>query len=265
MVYPVAVRDVEAIRAYYARILPFYEMESAASPEPPSWRDLARRWRPRRILEIGSGLGRVSASLATVAPTFGLDVSYDLLRCARRRRGRAQALFVAADARQAPFGPFFDLIVAPSDPLCHLTRGEDRRRALRNVASQLLPGGRFVLDGLYRPVRRRLDLERAIRLDGAALRIRETWRPQGRGLWRATYRYRCVRPAGISRTLVASFTARAWDPDEIRPLFSSCGLLVEAMRGDLRGSAFRRGGHRLVVFARRRNRRTSQVRIRAPQ
>src|SRR5712692_2465759 len=110
------VSDLEDVRAYYRKILPFYEKESAARARLVFWRSLARRRRPRRILEIGSGLGRITGVLSHQAPTIGLDISFDMLgRASRRVRGRSRARFVAADVRDAVFGPQFDLIVAPSD------------------------------------------------------------------------------------------------------------------------------------------------------
>jgi SAM-dependent methyltransferase len=249
------VRDVEVVRAYYAKILPFYEKETVANAHPAFWRGLARRWRPARILEIGSGLGQVSAALSREAPTFGIDVSLDMLLRARRRRGGSGARFVAADARETVFGCSFDLIVAPSDPFCHLTKVRDRRRALGGVARQLAPEGRFVLDALYRPGRKALTLGRRVRYSGGALRIDETWRPdRGRDLWRATYRFSDFRPGKRSRTLEASFLARAWDPRELEPLFEACGLAVEKVWGDFGRHRFLTGSRRLIVVARRRAR-----------
>jgi SAM-dependent methyltransferase len=241
--------DSERARAYYAKILPFYEKETAGQ-DTAFWRGLARSWRPARILEIGSGLGSIAAALSREAPAFGIDVSLAMLLRASRRRSRAR--FVAADMRDAVFGCRFDLIVAPSDPLCHLTRLEDRRRALTRVAGSLTPGGRFVLEALYRPGRRTLLFDRLVRRPGGVLEIAETWRPAGRrGLWSATYRYRDRVRGHPVQTLEASFTARSWSLAEIRRLFAECGLSVEEIWGDFRRRPFRRGGRRMVVVARR--------------
>jgi SAM-dependent methyltransferase len=242
-------RDLTRIRQYYAKILPFYEKETAGEAVR-FWRGLARLWRPARILEIGSGLGRVSAALAREARVLGIDVSLEMLRHASRRRG-SRARFVAEDMREVVFGCSFDLIVAPGDALCHWTKDSDRRKALRSAAALLSPGGRFVLEGLSRQGRKTLSFERRVRYPGGALEIAETWRPAGRrGLWRATYRYR-DRPSGRrARTLEASFLARAWDPAEVRPLFAACGLIVEESWGDFRRRPFGPGSDRLIVVAR---------------
>src|SRR5262249_9633455 len=58
---------------YYREILPFYEKESVARAHLAFWRGVAREHAPRRILEIGAGLGRITAELSRVAPAVGLD------------------------------------------------------------------------------------------------------------------------------------------------------------------------------------------------
>ena len=248
---------LEDVRAYYRKILPFYEKESGARARLVFWRSLARRRRPRRILEIGSGLGRITGVLAHQAPTIGLDISFDMLgRASHRVRGRSRARFVAADVRDAIFGPRFDLIVAPSDPFCHLTKIDDRRRALRQVARQLSTRGRFVLEGLHR--RREFDYpERRIAYPGGVLLVQEAWSPvdRRRDLWRAAYRYRDRGARKSEKRLEASFLARAWNPREIRRLFRSCGLVVEELWGDFDRGPFRAAtSKKLIVVARRRAR-----------
>src|SRR5438477_11345873 len=139
---------LDEVRAYYARILPFYERESFARRDTGFWRGVARRLRPTRILDLGAGLGRITRVLAREAPAVGIDVSLEMLARARvSLEEGSRARLVAADMRTATFRKGFDLIVAASDPFSHLTRLSDRRRALRAVAQQLTARGRFVLEG----------------------------------------------------------------------------------------------------------------------
>ena len=113
---------IEDTRAYYRKILPFYEKEAIAPARLRFWRDLAPRNRPGRILELGSGLGRITRALSRQSPAIGIDVSHEMLALAAKARPAApRVFFVAADMREAVFGCRFDLIVAPSDPFCHLT------------------------------------------------------------------------------------------------------------------------------------------------
>ena len=245
-------RDIEEVRAYYAKILPFYEREVAARTDLPFWERLARRWRPGRILEIGCGNGRVTRALSRWAPAVGIDISFDLLRAARRAGRKKRASFLAADFRSAVFARRFDLVVAPSDPLCHLTRRGDRRRALAAVSRQLRPGGRFVLDALVRRERGPVRFERRLHDRKGELRVREEWIPAGeRGLWRATYSYSEDRRGGSRQETRASFLARAWDPASVAAIFSSCGLEVESVWGGFSGRLPSARSRRLIIIARR--------------
>lgn len=239
---------------YYRKILPFYEKESVGRAHLDFWRRLAQELEPRRILEIGAGLGRITAALTRVGSAVGLDVSLEMLSIASRRSG-AGAWFVAGDARRTAFGPAFDLIVAPGDPFSHMPTLEDRRRALRAVARQLAPGGTFVLEGLYRRRNRIALPHRRIPHPDGVLSIEEAWFPIGRrDLWHARYRYRDERADGTDRVLAAAFLARAWNPGTIRGLFRECGLQIVAVWGDFDRRPFRRDSPRLLVTARRASR-----------
>ena len=243
--------EVSSAREYYRKILPFYEKESLAQAHLDFWRAIARQTRPRRILEIGAGLGRITAGLSRVAPAVGIDVSFEMLAAARQISG-PRASCAAADARRTVFGPEFDLIAAPGDPISHMTTLEDRRRTLRAVAHQLTPDGLFVLEGLYRSRGEVAVLSRRrIRHADGVLEIEETWVPIGvRDLWHARYRYRDRRRDGSVRKTAAAFLARAWNPATIRGLFASCGLKIVALWGGFDRRPFRRGASRMIVTAR---------------
>ncbi len=244
--------EISDARGYYRKILPFYEQESVSRAHLDFWRGIARKARPRNILEIGAGLGRITAELSCVAPAVGFDVCLEMLSAAQRR-GTSRALFVAADARHVTFGRAFDLIVAPGDPVSHMTTLEDRRRALRAVARQLAPAGVFVLEGLYRRRNEVAVPRRRIRHADGVLQIEETWLPIGRkDLWHARYRYCDRRRDGSVRTMAAAFLARAWNPATIRGFFASCGLEVVDLWGDFDRRPFWRGASRIVLTARLR-------------
>jgi hypothetical protein len=84
------------------------------------------------------------------------------------------------------------------------------------------------------------------------LLVEEEWEPAGsHDLWRARYRFRDTRSGRRPRTLEATFTARAWNPGEVRALFASCGLRVVHLWGDFDRRPFRPGMNRLIIVARR--------------
>ena len=241
--------EIRRARAYYRKILPFYRKESVSRAHLQFWLRMARRTRPGRILEIGSGLGRITAELSRVAPSVGVDISIEmLLEAAGTRCG----LFVAADARRPPFRHVFDLVVAPGDPFSHLTTLVDRRRALRAVAAQLTPTGRFVLDGLYRRRHQVAYPRRRIRDASGVLEIDEAWFPAGlRDLWSARYRYVERRRGGKQKALSANFMARSWNRRTIRAEFEACGLTILTLWGDFDGRPFGADARRIVAVSRR--------------
>ncbi|MGH9367706.1 MAG: class I SAM-dependent methyltransferase [Thermoanaerobaculia bacterium] len=236
--------------SYYEDILPFYELETAGRDDLAFWKRVCRRWRPRRVLELGSGLGRVTAVLARNADwVTGIDISIPMLACAHRGPAASRLHLAAADMRRLPFAGAFDLIVAPSDPFSHLTAAEDRRDTLTGVARILGSAGRFVLDGLYLCGHAPLVRRRRLAVPGGTLSIRESWNPiAGRDQWEARYRYR-LRTPSESREKSASFVARSWDPGEIVSLFRSCDLAVEELWGSFAGEEFTRQSLRLIVVA----------------
>jgi SAM-dependent methyltransferase len=260
-------RDVVGdVSEYYRKILPFYEIESAARRDLGFWRSLVRRWRPTRVLDLGAGLGRITGAVGRDAPAIGIDVSLEMLAKARSlQKPGSRACFVAGDMRRAHFSGGFDLIIAADDPFSHLTSAADRRQALRAVARQLSPRGRFVLDGLYRRGRIFAPPPRRIRHAGGFLSISETWRPMGATqIWRARYRYRNRRGRQEGTPVEASFVARAWEPGRVRGLFRSCGLAVEELWGGFDGRPFTTGADRVIVVARRAERQKARPEHRPP-
>ncbi len=239
--------EISSARNYYRKILPFYAKESIARAHLDFWRSTAGRFRPARILEIGSGLGRITSALARVAPCVGIDVSLEMLAEAARA---GPGLFVAADLRRSAFASCFDLIVAPGDPFSHLTTLVERRRALRAVATQLTFGGHFVLEGLCRRRHEIAYPRRRIRHARGVLEIEERWFPVGvEDLWSARYRYVDRFLDGTTKTLSASFMARAWNRKTVRREFAAAGLRIGSLRGDFDGRPLGAGSARIVVTA----------------
>jgi SAM-dependent methyltransferase len=99
---------------------------------------------PRRVLDLGCGLGSELAHLAQrgVALTVGVDRSMAALQ--RARRLHPAVAFVQADVLELPFAPAgFEVVL---DRGCwHYLRAADRPRYAAEVWRVLCPGGRFLL------------------------------------------------------------------------------------------------------------------------
>jgi SAM-dependent methyltransferase len=237
---------------YYRSILPFYELESVSRAHLAFWREIARESAPRRILELGAGLGRITAALHRVAPAVGADLSLEMLARARARLGPDGPALVAADVRRPLAGGAFDLIVAPGDPLSHATSLRDRRAILRAAALALTPGGKLVIEGLYRRRHQVSMPVRRVRHASGELVIEEAWFPAGVGdLWHARYRYEDRVRGRRVRTASAAFLARSWNPATVSEVFEEAGLRVESLWRDFDRRPFGPGAPRMIITARR--------------
>jgi SAM-dependent methyltransferase len=229
-------RADDQIRAYYHRVLPFFEQELADRGDGELWSWAAGTPAGCRVLELGAGTGRATSFLARAAGrVLALDLAPELIAVARRRlAGSSNVALLVADMREVAFRTRFDLVVAVDDPFVHLTCDEDRDRAFAVAARHLAPDGRFLLDAAWlSPEQRRaaalpegLVLARCGR---GALAVREVWRcdPQTR-VCSACFEYR-LRDRPMERV---SFTARLWSIDELERRARAAGLQVTQLWGD---------------------------------
>jgi SAM-dependent methyltransferase len=237
--------SIEELRAYYDSILPYYDAELADRGDLRFWRSISKRWDSKRILELGCGTGRVTKVLCENASTTAVDLLWEMLAVAKQHAPKAR--LVAADLRQCPFSSKFDLVILADDPIAHLTASEDRLAAMKQIASHLEPGGRVVLDGLYRaPGAQTHPPTRDARGPGGPFTVTESWEPgSGPAIWNVKYRYR----RGSAVTEVLS-TVRSWTLEEVDGLANS-GLKVEELWGDFDESPFPATAPRVVMVARR--------------
>ncbi|HEV8582092.1 MAG TPA: class I SAM-dependent methyltransferase [Thermoanaerobaculia bacterium] len=226
----------EAVRAYYHRVLPFFEQELADRGDAELWTWAASTPSGCRVLELGAGTGRATAFLArTAGRVVAFDLSPELIAVARRRlSGMANVALLAADMREVAFKSRFDLVVAVDDPFVHLTQDEDRDRALATAARHLASGGRFIIDAAWlSPEQRRtaalpdgLALERSGR---GALEVREVWHCDAETrVCSASFEYR-LRDKPVERV---SFPARLWSTDELEERARAAGLRIAHLWGD---------------------------------
>jgi len=236
--------SIEELRRYYSATLPYYDLSLEDRGDLPFWISMVHRWDAKRILELGCGTGRVTSILIDHGSTIAVDVLIEMLHRAKQHAPRA--LFLAADLQEIAIASKFDLIILADDPMAHLTSSAERMKVMERIADHLEPGGRLVLEGLYRPPQKASPLPpRAIFRDGELLfRVAESWRPGPESaLWNVTYRYEM----GSSITEVTT-VLRSWSLEEIRHL-PECGLQVESLWGDFDERPFSRDSARMVIVA----------------
>jgi ubiquinone/menaquinone biosynthesis C-methylase UbiE len=111
------------------------------------------RTRPRRILEIAPGPGRVTRDLRPTGRLTCLEFNEGMIEQGRSACG-AKAEWVRGNGFALPFGPEFELVYSFRF-VRHFHR-EDRERLYAQVRRALLPGGHFVLDAVNERVSRPL-------------------------------------------------------------------------------------------------------------
>lgn len=134
------------------------EMEGRTS-DLPYWESLLEQLRPRRVLELACGTGRLTLPLALrgrgIDPRFqivGLDVSADALAKAQEKQRELTGMpddtvvFVEADMRSFDLKREFDLIIIGLNSFAHIHDSDDHLRCLRAVRRHLAPQARFAFD-----------------------------------------------------------------------------------------------------------------------
>jgi len=223
------------VRAYYHRVLPFYEAELRDRGDEELWAWAASAPAGCRVLEVGAGSGRATAHLAqTASSVVAFDLAPEMIAVARRRlAARRNVELLVADLRGFRFAARFDLVAAVDDPFVHLTADADRERAFAAIAAHLAPGGRFLRGAAWLAPGRRAAAEGGglveERRAAGGLAIRETWRrtPESR-LCTSRFEYRVAGRLEAQ----AAFPARLWSRDELAERCRAAGLAVAHLWGD---------------------------------
>lgn len=232
---------------------------------------LAREFRPRRVLELASGNGRVTLPLAELGAEMGfevvgLELVPEMLRAAQAKREEASAgarerlTLIEGDMRSWRAEEPFDLILTPCGSVSHLLSLEDQLAAWRAAHANLVPGGRFVVhtrmadlgsyaDSFQRPPREvvLIDLDTH---DPASktrmLRYRTTRYHAHEQRARIRFLYdKYVGDAQPVRT-VSDFESHVYYPREMELLFRHTGFTVEAVYGDYRGRPLRASSRQMI-------------------
>jgi SAM-dependent methyltransferase len=256
-----------------------YDMEYAGADHHDArfFARLLARARPRRVLELACGSGRVTFALAAALPMaeiVGVDSSIDMLDQAARARHAAEpsvrerVSLVEGDMRGWPgAGDAFDAVVIACCSVSHLLTLDDRRRTWATAFRLLRPGGVFMLDvrvpdlatlAEAQRVRPRafvdLDIDATRRTAGEERRLLRctatTYEPH---LQRADVRllYDRFDQRALTERLVTDFASHVYFPAELELLFLSAGFEIVQQYGDYRFVGVDRTSPYVVTVARR--------------
>jgi SAM-dependent methyltransferase len=235
---------------------------------------LLDRWRPRRLIELASGSGRISIPLAKVGEGIhivGLERPGPMLDEARRKQldlpsdARGRLSFLESDMRDWRTEEPFDLVIAPCSSLSHLLELDDQLAAWRCAYQNLRPGGRFVADltmpnlplyadSMQTPPRSfvEIDVDARDPETGTRLLRHKTTRYLPH-IQRAEVRFLYDRfPDGKQPDrYVSDFDSHIYYPREVELLFRTSGFEMDTWFGDYRARRFRATSRQMIAVGRR--------------
>jgi SAM-dependent methyltransferase len=254
-----------------------YDLEHEGDDEDVRFfEDLVSRLKPRRVLELASGSGRITIPLARLAASagfdlVGLEIAGPMLAAAEKRRNelnrnaRQRLTFVQGDLRTWRDAKPFELIITPCSSLSHLLTLEDQLAAWRCARENLTAGGRFVADltmpnltvfaeSMQIPPRAtvEIDIDTSDPETGTRLIRYKTTRylPHEQ---RAQIRFLYDKfPEGkrVDRYL-SDFDCHVYYPRELELLFQSTGFQIESKYGDYSRRTLRPASRQMIFIGRR--------------
>jgi len=221
-----------------------------------------------RVLEIGSGTGRIAALLAVAGHSVvGIEPSRAMReRCDARLAGlpervRRRVSVLAGDAVDPglPSSERFDVVLYGLNTLAHLVTLEHRAAAMRDAATRLRPGGQCLLDvDLFGPRQLaqtpgHLWLQGQWKLPGASSYLTHMIAASPSDLPGAIevhHLYDVFEQGGELKRTTASMTLAVLSYGDVIGAVANAGFSVEALYGGHDLAPFQNDSARLIVAAR---------------
>jgi SAM-dependent methyltransferase len=193
------------------------------------------------VLDLGCGAGRHARLLCDRWWTVGLDLSWALLKVARRES--PDSPYVRADMRDLPFAPeSFDLAVNLFTSFGYFDDDREHAQVLKCVAAATKRGGTFVLDFLNPDEVRRNLIAYDERVVGGSTVEQLRCISEDRKFVEKTIRVR-------DREYLER--VRLFSREELELMLQAAGFEIVTRAGDYSGSPWTEDSPRTILFARR--------------
>jgi SAM-dependent methyltransferase len=235
---------------------------------------LGRRLRPRKVLELGCGTGRITLPLARIGfDVVGLDSQTEMLHKAEEHRlqssseVRQRLVFVEGDMRTWASPSDFDLILIPCSSISHVLSLEHQLAVWKTCYDNLRPGGRFLVeinmpnmasfaDSFSVPSRTPLeiDIDNVSESDGTRLIRRKTTRYLSHEqLAQIRFMYEKYQDGRGVETYIDDFMSHVFFPRELSLLFLHTGYEIEQTFGDYRGRPLKSDSPMIIMIGKRKD------------
>jgi SAM-dependent methyltransferase len=157
---------VEVADHFGERVAAGYDETTANGPVEPVVELLAGLAGGGRALELGIGTGRIALPLAARGvPVQGIDLSEAMVARLRAKPGGGAIPVAIGDFATTRVGEGFALVYLVFNTIMNLTTQEAQVACFENVAAQLAPGGRFLIEVVVPELRRLPPGERFVLFD----------------------------------------------------------------------------------------------------
>lgn len=247
----------------------FYDILHAGLEDVGAYTSFASACGPR-VLELGSGTGRVLIPLARAGfHVTGVDSSEDMMAVCRERLSyepagvQSRVSLVEGDVRDLRLDGPFDLVIAPCNFINYFPAPGDCEKVIRWAARLLGPAGTFLLDNGVP------DIAYMRSVDGVTREYEFSHPITGTAIvYRVTSRYNFLEQVEHSRLLLREFgeagdllrslaaeeTLKYYFPKDMRSLLESAGLKIEHEQGSLfEDTPVSEDGGEMVFLCRRKD------------
>ena len=254
-----------------------YDLEHVGDEEDVTfYLGLAKTLRPKSVLELACGTGRITVPLAQEGArsgfsVVGLDSEVHMLKQARDKArqisaaARKRLKLVNGDMRKWHDRGQFDLIVVPCASITHLLELQDQLDVWRRAFQNLAPGGRFVVettvpnfsayvDSFANPPRTLVEIDRDVTDESRKIRLVRrrtvTYLPYEQ---RAQIRflYEKYHRKSLIECYIDDFESHVYFPRELRLLFLHTGFEIEDVFGDYNRRPLRASSQLMIMIGRK--------------
>ena len=237
---------------------------------------LARSLKPKSVLELACGTGRITIPLAKEGAragysVVGLDTEPAMLRQAGQKvkklpaAVRSRLSLVKGDMRTWGRIQPFDLIVIPCSSISHVLELRDQlaiwERALKNLA----PGGRFVVettmpnfaayaDSFASPPRTIVEIDRDVfdkKTRTRLLRHRTVTYVPAEQRAQIRFVYEKYRGKNAVERYIDEFESHVYFPRELKLIFMHAGFEIESVYGDYARRELRSSSRQMIMIGRK--------------